>query len=276
MHARKSIRNMTYQDLLAYRSAWEQLTNISLANPDDERGYTYFAGIHGLPLPVLCRHGDLLFLPWHRAYLYFFELAMRETGQSAAIPWWDWTSNRSHKEGIPTAFGNDAANGRQNPLNGSELQLETRYLDLLRQRAPHTLDERSGRPFTRRDPGQASSLPSMSDNDRSDDWRNIESILQAPTFRDFSNRVEQVHGGVHMWVGGSMSVVPTSAFDPIFWSHHAMIDRLWYLWQLQHGTNTGMEADFLHTPLRPFEVTVQQVLDINNLNYEYADASVPI
>ncbi|MBV9870351.1 MAG: tyrosinase family protein, partial [Frankiaceae bacterium] len=40
---------------------------------NDERGYQYWAGIHGLPLPNSCQHGTILFLPWHRAYLYLFE-----------------------------------------------------------------------------------------------------------------------------------------------------------------------------------------------------------
>ena len=42
---------------------------------DDDRGYGYHAGIHGLPLPIGCdnAHGTDYFLPWHRAYLYFFE-----------------------------------------------------------------------------------------------------------------------------------------------------------------------------------------------------------
>jgi tyrosinase len=31
-----------------------------------------------------------------------------------------------------------------------------------------------------------------------------------------------------------MSLVPFAAFDPIFWAHHTMVDRLWRLWQLRH------------------------------------------
>ena len=72
-----------------------------------------------------------------------------------------------------------------------------------------------------------------------------------------------------------MGVVATSAFDPIFWSHHCMIDRIWYLWQLQNGTN-NIPADYLDKPLAPFAVTVQYVLDINRLGYEYGQASVSI
>lgn len=37
----------------------------------DDRGYQYYAGIHGLPLPKYCKiaHGQPFFLAWHRAYL---------------------------------------------------------------------------------------------------------------------------------------------------------------------------------------------------------------
>jgi len=58
----------------------------------DERGYTYFAGLHGLPRPMECTvaHGRPFFLPWHRAYLYFFERALRDQVPDAMLTWWDW------------------------------------------------------------------------------------------------------------------------------------------------------------------------------------------
>ncbi|KAK6527368.1 hypothetical protein TWF281_010548 [Arthrobotrys megalospora] len=48
--------------------------------------------------------------------------------------------------------------------------------------------------------------------------------------------LEDVHNNLHGWVGGigHMSNVPTSAFDPIFWLHHANYDRLLALWQQTH------------------------------------------
>src|SRR3954447_15437069 len=59
---------------------------------DDDRGYGYHAGIHGLPLPIGCdnAHGTDYFLPWHRAYLYFFERALRDQVPDAMLTWWDW------------------------------------------------------------------------------------------------------------------------------------------------------------------------------------------
>jgi tyrosinase len=83
-----------------------------------------------------------------------------------------------------------------------------------------------------------------------------------------------VHNDVHGWVGGSMSVVPIAAYDPIFYSHHAMIDRLWYLWQLSPlGQDPPPET--LDAVLTPFPMTVRQTLSINVLGYEYAVQAIP-
>ncbi|KAK6505603.1 hypothetical protein TWF481_007496 [Arthrobotrys musiformis] len=48
--------------------------------------------------------------------------------------------------------------------------------------------------------------------------------------------IEDVHNNLHGWIGGigHMSNIPTSAFDPIFWIHHANYDRLLALWQQTH------------------------------------------
>jgi tyrosinase len=71
-----------------------------------------------------------------------------------------------------------------------------------------------------------------------------------------------------------MGSIATSAFDPVFWAHHAMIDRAWYLWQLRHGVN-NIPADYLDKALFP-GYTVQQVLDVRALGYDYASAAVAV
>lgn len=37
------------------------------------------------------------------------------------------------------------------------------------------------------------------------------------------NSIENMHNGIHLLVGGGghMAIIPFSAFDPIFWLHHA-------------------------------------------------------
>ncbi|KAI9877781.1 MAG: hypothetical protein M1830_002847, partial [Pleopsidium flavum] len=47
------------------------------------------------------------------------------------------------------------------------------------------------------------------------------------------NSLENMHNAIHGLVGngGHMGSVPYSAFDPIFWLHHANVDRLFAIWQ---------------------------------------------
>jgi tyrosinase len=144
-------------------------------------------------------------------------------------------------------------------LFDSEVLLPPAELELVRERLPGALTD-DDPPRTRRDPDLPDELPRD---------RTIRSILGAPTFSDFSVRLENVHNDVHVWVGGSMSAVPVAGFDPVFWSHHAMIDRLWYLWQLAHPGSLP-PAQTLDLALAPFPMTVRQTLDISLLGYEYA------
>ena len=69
------------------------------------------------------------------------------------------------------------------------------------------------------------------------------------------------------------ALIPVAAFDPIFYAHHTMIDRLWYLWQVQEWRRTTSLPNYLNEVLAPFGATVKQVLDINALGYEYASSS---
>lgn len=51
---------------------------------------------------------------------------------------------------------------------------------------------------------------------------------------EFTRAIEGPHGDIHGWVGGfggDKSSVPRAAYDPIFWSNHANVDRQWAIWQ---------------------------------------------
>ncbi len=253
MAVRKAIRGLSPQELVNFRDAISQTKALR-----DERGYNYFAGIHSLPPPEHCQHGTLLFLPWHRAYLYFWELALQDQVPDVGIPYWDWTAEISHREGLPRAFTEERdENGADNPLFSTTVEWDASLADQVRQQLPGTIDEQ-GR--TLRDPDPPDELPRKA---------TLDSILDAPTFEDFSIRLENVHGDVHVWVGGAMSQVATAGYEPIFVAHHSTIDRLWYLWQMRHP---GMSppASIMQLALPPFPVTVAQTLNIQTLGYEYA------
>lgn len=46
-----------------------------------------------------------------------------------------------------------------------------------------------------------------------------------------------IHGGGHSGVNGEMSNVWSSINDPLFYMHHANLDRIWWLWQTLSDAN---------------------------------------
>lgn len=235
---RRSARRLTAGQLAGFRRAIAEAQKVH-----DNRGYQAWAGIHGLPLPISCVHHRELFLPWHRAYLYLFEKALQDLVPGVTLPWWDWTN---HGEGVPGPYAKRKANGRKNPLFDSPIQASGRTS--------------AGQARTSRTPGPPGGLPSAG---------TVEAVLKNRDFLTFQTQLESLHDGVHVWVGGTMGEIPTSAYDPLFWAHHCMIDRIWYLWQLRHP-GAGVPAALLDRALAPFPMTVRETIDVTRLGYDYA------
>lgn len=261
MGVRKSVSTLSPAELTDLRDAFAAAYRLS-----DDRGYAFYAGLHGLPLPAYCQHGTSLFLPWHRAYLYFFESALTEALRgarddqtaSASLPWWDWTSAAAHTDGLPAGYLTDI-NGTDNPLAAGPVTLSSSDLQLVRDNLPGALTD-GPNPVTVRDPSPPDELPLQ---------RTVNRALQSTTFQSFTMVLEGIHNGVHGWVGGAMSAVPISSYDPIFWAHHSMVDRLWYLWQTS-PLGADPPAALLDRALAPWPMTVRQTLDISTLGYDYA------
>ena len=235
---RRSARRLTAGQQADLRKAITEAQAIS-----DNRGYQYWAGIHGLPLPISCVHHRELFLPWHRAYLYLFEKALQERVAGVTLPWWDWTN---HSEGVPGPYSRRRVDGRKNPLFDSPIQPSGR--------------PKAGQTRTSREPSQPSELPSAAE---------VEAVLANRDFFTFQTQLESLHDGVHVWTSGTMGEIATSAYDPLFWAHHCMIDRIWYLWQLRHP-GAGPPASLLDRALAPFPMTVRDTLQVSQLGYDYA------
>jgi tyrosinase len=236
---RRDARLLTGEQLSDLRDAFAAVQGIG-----DDRGFQYWAGIHGLPLPISCTHHNELFLPWHRAYLYLFEKALQDQRPGVTLAWWDWTQGRA--EGVPAAFGQRSLGNAQNPLYDSPIQPAGR--------------ERPSQRRTTRAPGAPGALP---------DPAQVDAVLANRDFLTFQTQLESIHDGVHMWVGGTMQSIATAAYDPLFWAHHCMIDRLWYLWQLRHP-GAGVPASLIPRALAPFPMTVRDTLEVTNLGYDYA------
>jgi tyrosinase len=226
----------------------------------DDRGYAFYAGIHGLPRPIGCdnAHGSPYFLPWHRAYLYFYERALRDQVPDAALVWWDWTTGE-----IPVLYDAEQDDaGNDNPLFSADVD------PLALQQGLEASDPIVVEARTLRQPGTPGWRPLPSAQEVAD-------VLEVTTFLDFSAQIEELHDRVHMWTGGPdghMGKIPFAAFDPIFWAHHTMIDRVWRLWQLRHP-GALPPASLLDDALPPFRARVRQTLDVTALGYDYATST---
>ncbi|KAI1383252.1 Di-copper centre-containing protein [Hypoxylon trugodes] len=117
-------------------------------------------------------------------------------------------------------------------------------------------------------------------NDNNGTWDSIESIHDS---------IHIVGGGVY----GHLAIIAYSGFDPLFWLHHANVDRIFAMWQVlyndsyvipqsavysSHTTSPG-EVEDSQTPLTPFFSnethfwTADGVRDLEVFNYTYAEVA---
>lgn len=169
-----------------------------------------------------CQHATWFFLPWHRMYLAFFEQIVAKTVKDLggpsdwALPYWNYSdASRPQTRQLPKAFSDTTLpTGGPNPL------------------FEPTREMGAGDAFPPRD----IALTALSEASFAADLHGGSSGFggRATPFNHGSGRhgqLEQLpHDIVHVDLGGLMGDPTTAALDPIFWLHHANIDRLWEVW----------------------------------------------
>ncbi len=167
-----------------------------------------------------CPHGTWKFFPWHREYLYRFEEIIRDvTGEeNFALPYWDWSKNQK----LPKEFG-EAGSLFLNEAN------RTRNLK-------PSIDQECS-------PSRISSFKKTKD---------FNTFLGS---EQGSGEIEYApHNTVHVAIGGTMATF-RSPLDPIFWCHHANVDRLWAEWQEGNNFFDGK------SPIKDYEKWLALSLD---------------
>jgi hypothetical protein len=163
-------------------------------------------------------HGTALFLPWHRAYLNYFEQIARQLPDCSnfTLPYWDWKTSST----IPQIFGEDSEKPWDSDLNTVKPPGSWNL-------PPDFLWERTRKPMD-----NAGKL-----YENIDSAKTIYAIVGkigstiSRSFLEFG-----AHSEIHDFIGGNMKVPETAALDPVFWLHHANIDRLWSKWMERNLT----------------------------------------
>lgn len=213
----------------------------------------------------------LHFLLWHRLYIWHFEKIVRKLSQKEdfALPYWSYQDGGDNKC-LPDLFGDKSTalyeSARFDSLNnGYPVSGEiTRALDLTK-------------------------------------------LMSYTNYKSFCLNINAApHGAMHDYIGagndtsgtqqfnngitgtitntGLMGWVPTAAFDPIFWTHHSNIDRIWQQWtNSPNGVSVTLEQlkavewpyVFFDENGEKVEYTVEQAWEIMfNLDYDFDDTPI--
>jgi len=149
------------------------------------------------------------FLPWHRLMLYEFEGVIREVlhDEDFTLPYWNPVTGNVADLVVPAMFrdpGSTLYNGTRWPwVNGGE-RIDVLYKD----------------------------------------WINLDALnesvyIDSPTGNiGFNPRLDlNPHFLTHLALGGDMADFATVGGDPMFYLHHANIDRIWESWNRLDHTN---------------------------------------
>jgi tyrosinase len=239
---RRPIDALTPSELDRYRNAIGRMIRL-----EDNRGYHFYAGIPGLPQPSYVQLGNLLFLPWNRMMLLSFERALMNMDPEVSLPWWDFAQPLTGGA-LPYAFAVETIEGAHNRLHSVRLPAAV-------------LQESVGTPTrTFREPSrEALSADTTAD---------VEAMLALTDFEGFSYALLRLHNHAHVMVGGTLGEVSVAAYDPLYWSLQANVDRLWRMWQIRNP-GAGIPPDIANNVLTPFSVKADEVLDTEALGYDY-------
>ncbi|KAF8802289.1 tyrosinase [Phlegmacium glaucopus] len=292
----EGLTNNKCKDLLQRRE-WRKLSNVEKANyikaikclqsrpprhQHIEAVKTRFDEFQALHIDVADRvHTTGHFLPWHRSFVRLYENALRdECDYEGATPYWDWTQD----VGQSTPFHNSPVFDPATGFGGTGVP-GTYTLPKDEAGTSKFFDPESfvgcvaDGPFSsytiRLGPGKLVTDHCLVRGINSTYTRYFSSSAVAnatslPTFEKFRIELEgmpitpthKMHDGAHLSVGGEMSNFYSSPADPLFYLHHANLDRIWWNWQ-QMVPSRLYEISGRSTTKSPFQnITLDSKLEM--------------
>ncbi|CAA6667267.1 unnamed protein product [Spirodela intermedia] len=256
----------------AYLAKYKKAVELMKALPaDDPRSFAQQANVHcaycdgaydqvGFPDLELQVHNSWLFFPFHRFYLHFHERILGKLigDDSFALPFWNWDAPAGMT--IPQIF-TDPSSSLYDPLRDPAHQ------------PPEVLDM---------DLGDAAPTPQRQID--------LNLSIMYRQMRRGGSMENSPHGPVHVWVGDprqpngeNMGIFYSAGRDPIFYSHHANVDRMWQVWKKLNPRNVDFtDQDWLDSSFlfydedaRLVRVKVRDCLDPEMLGFTYQKVDLP-
>ncbi|KAJ9055730.1 hypothetical protein DSO57_1000590 [Entomophthora muscae] len=213
-------------------------------------------------------HSKASFLAWHRGFLFALESELRNIDSSVVLPYWDWSYHSQEPEKDPIFDARRLGfDGHDKPdgcvMDGSFADFKVYFDGTSAPPKEHCLK----RNFKRQDQKVEAWL--------SPDLIN-RVILQGKEFKDVWTGIEHgPHGVIHNTIGADFSG-HASPSDPLFYLHHAFVDKLWVDWaKRKEGRETEYISDdsiSFDTPVIALNYNLTEMIDNEKyLCYTYAE-----
>ncbi|KAM0858879.1 hypothetical protein ACQ4PT_047561 [Festuca glaucescens] len=218
-----------------------------------------------------------IFAPWHRMYIYFFERILGDLigDPTFGLPYWNWDPGFGFRMVMPSIFANE----------GSPLYDEFRTPEHVR--AFMDLNLGPAKQPNLPEPECTDDILCLIDNNLYSMYRQM--TVDTPeefhggkfctAGKKYTGSLENgAHTAAHIWVGQNMGNLRTAARDPVFYSNHSNVDRMWHLRSTKLGQPDLPYQEWLDTSFvfydeakRPVRIRVQDVLDTSKLGYRFEE-----
>ncbi|XP_073279754.1 polyphenol oxidase I, chloroplastic-like [Primulina huaijiensis] len=292
MKTRPSAHRVSPEYIFKYNLAVDRMKHLPA---DDPRSFMQQANIHcaycngaydqpGQGTLDLQVHNSWLFFPFHRWYLYFYERILGKliNDPTFALPFWNWDNPKGmtmppmfldpnsaiydakrNQKNLPPAVIDLGTTGNTDPLQVVANNLTVMYTEMIRGNS--NAYDFMGKPYREGTPAE----PGPGAPERGS------------------------HTAVHVWVGvfpgggEDMGNFYSAGRDPLFYCHHANVDRMWTLWQYFLPSSKVpdkkiTDPDFLDASFLFYDenaqlvrVTVKDCLDNLKIGFDYERIDLP-
>lgn len=244
---RREVNSLTTDELSLLIRGFKMLYNTGILERLSNKHYNLQFSVHG------CAQ----FLPFHNTFLYDLETELHKYNSNITLPYWNWTLYAD------------------SPFNDPSLNF---FGDFYDKRINNCVTTGNFANWTFNGNCFKREFNNLSGNHLS--WRTINNLVYTTdSFTIMTQNLEALHSFLHVWVSGDMTT-HRSPNDPLFYLHHAFVDKIWFDWRNRYTNYTYGWKNNDNTPvsfnntISGYNITVLDVLSNKNC-VTYIDQNLP-